>query len=143
MPPVKVCTTPGCPELTPHGACPTCLAARRRNQARTRRRNNDPSMSAYTTHAWRTTRARHLHTHPTCTTCGQPAQDVDHRIPRRILQAAGIQHPDADHWLQALCHPCHSTKTATIDTPLLRRLDSGEDPQALAVEADTAQPSQR
>lgn len=91
-------------------------------------------MSAYGTTAWRKTRARHLRDHPDCVTCGAPATDADHRIPRQILIAAGAADPDHPTWLQSLCHSCHATKTATIDRALIARLRDGGDPESLTTE---------
>ncbi|MBA3875608.1 MAG: hypothetical protein C0498_01505 [Anaerolinea sp.] len=62
--------------------------------------------------AWRRgPRARQLEAHPTCqwetdgVGCGEPATDVDHRVPKR---AGGTD--DEDN-LQSLCHSHHSVKT--------------------------------
>lgn len=133
--PPTVCATPGCHNLTPNSHCTTCQTTRRRNQAQTRRANQDPSMDAYTTPHWRTTRARHLRTHPTCTHCHNNGNVVDHIIPRQILTAAGIHNPDHPRWLQTLCDTCHNRKTRTTDTPLIRRLNAGEDATLLASQA--------
>ena len=130
----KVCANPGCPELTTGRRCPTHTAQGQRTQAATRRQRGDESMSAYGTTAWRKTRARHLRDHPDCVTCGAPATDADHRIPRQILIAAGAADPDHPTWLQSLCHSCHATKTATIDRALIARLRDGEDPESLTTE---------
>ena len=123
---LTLCLEAGCPNLVKRGRCPE-------HRRRPRRKNQ-----TYSTHQWRTTRARYLTTHPTSLCCGAPTEDVDHIIPRRILQAAGIHNPDADRWLQPLCKRHHSVKTATIDTPMLRRLNAGEPPEALAQEAEGA-----
>ena len=58
---------------------------------------------------WRMTRARYLRANPTCVMCGDDATDVDHIIAR----ARG----GTDEWenLEALCHSCHSRKTAMLD----------------------------
>src|SRR5690554_1159232 len=127
---------PTCPALAPpdQPRCPTCTA-RQRKRSRARNPRTD---AAYASTSWRTTRRIYLSKHPHCQhpTCTRTAEDVDHIIPRRILVAAGINNPDHERWLQALCHPHHSSKTRTTDKPLLARLDAGEDPQALALEAD-------
>ena len=127
----KVCATPGCPELTTGRRCPTHTAQGQRTQAAQRRHTGDQSMDTYSTTAWRRTRARFLRDHPDCAACGKPATDADHVAPRRILEAAGATNPDHPTWLQALCHSCHATKTATTDRALIARLRDGEDPAEL------------
>lgn len=125
------CATPGCPVLTDGRHCPTHTASHRRTQAAGRRRAGDPSMTVYSTAAWRHTRERQLHDHPDCAHCGAPGGHVDHRTPRQILVALGIHTPDDPQWLQTLCASCHNRKTATIDAPLLARLKAGEPPEHL------------
>jgi 5-methylcytosine-specific restriction enzyme A len=58
---------------------------------------------------WRAKRAAYLKAHSTCVECGEPATDVDHVIAR--------SQGGTDEWynLQALCHSCHSRKTALVD----------------------------
>jgi 5-methylcytosine-specific restriction protein A len=58
---------------------------------------------------WRKARARFLRSHPYCEVCGALATDADHRLPLR----AGGTHDEGN--LQALCHACHSRKTARED----------------------------
>lgn len=58
---------------------------------------------------WRRLRLMFLHEHPLCALCGAPATEVDHIIPIRL----GGSNDAAN--LQALCKPCHSTKTARED----------------------------
>ncbi len=91
-------------------------------------------MGVYNTTGWRRIRARHLRDNPDCVQCSNPATDVDHQIPRRILIAAGATNPDHPTWLQSLCHSCHATKTATTDRALIARLRDGEDPESLTTE---------
>ena len=132
--PPQVCAQPGCPTLVEQGnRCPTHQANSQR--AASRRRRAADGQQHYDTSAWQRTRSSYRRRHPTCARCASPTTDVDHVIPRRILIMAGVANPDANTWLQSLCHPCHSTKTATVDKPLLRRLDAGEDPSKLADEA--------
>lgn len=129
---LKVCAQPGCPELTTTHRCPTHTAHLRAGQAQHRRDIGDDAMKLYNTTAWRRRRARFIRRNPDCAACGKQASDVDHVAPRRILVAAGINDPDADMWLQPLCGPCHSRKTATVDALLLARLRAGEPAEALA-----------
>lgn len=65
---------------------------------------------------WRQARVRYLARHPYCVHCqaagrSTPAAEVDHRIPHRGDQ---LLFWDEDNW-QALCHTCHSRKTARED----------------------------
>lgn len=57
---------------------------------------------------WRFVRAKFLRAHPNCA-CGAAATDVDHVLPL----ASGGTHAWSN--LRALCRPCHSRKTATVD----------------------------
>ena len=66
--------------------------------------------------AWRKARAGFLRSHPLCAECARnnvvtAATDVDHIVPHGGDQALFWDH---GNW-QALCHPCHSRKTATED----------------------------
>jgi 5-methylcytosine-specific restriction protein A len=58
---------------------------------------------------WRKRRERFLRANPECVVCGEPATDVDH-----ILSLAQGGTGDDDN-LQALCHVCHSRKSARQD----------------------------
>ena len=75
-------------------------------------------MSAYSTTAWRKTRATLLRMSPTCVLCGEPSRAADHwPLTRKQLVAGGIADPDDLAYLRALCIPCHNRKTATEDRP--------------------------
>lgn len=124
---LTVCPAPGCPQLVRRGWC-------KAHKPKKRYRKNQ----TYSATTWRTTRTRYLTTHPHAWCCGQPTEHIDHVIPRRILQAAGIHNPDADQWLQPLCAAHHSHKTRTVDMPLLAQLDSGTPAQQLAEQAGPA-----
>jgi 5-methylcytosine-specific restriction enzyme A len=58
---------------------------------------------------WYKVRAEYLRAHPHCERCGDVATDIDHITPR--------SQGGTDDWsnLQALCHSCHSHKTARYD----------------------------
>jgi len=58
---------------------------------------------------WRRIRKAYLEEHPYCVRCGAPATDVDHIRPL----SRGGTHDETN--LQALCHGCHSRKTARHD----------------------------
>lgn len=111
---------------------PRCADCTTRQRRASRRRNGPRTDATYATPAWRRTRAAILAANPHCTDCGNPATDVDHAPPRRILLACGIHQPDAPRWLHPRCKRCHSRVTLTIDQPLLARLDAGDDPTQLA-----------
>jgi len=105
--PARACAVAGCPNKAAPGSS-RCV-----EHARARKRESDrgrPSAAARGyDRKWRMNRARFLKAHPTCVVCGKPATDVDHIIPRR---EGGT---DQWHNLQALCHECHSSKTARLD----------------------------
>lgn len=92
-------------------------------------------MTVYSTAKWRNGAAGYFQRHPACVDCGAPATQRDHVPPRRVLVAAGIHDPDHERWWRGRCDSCHSRVTVTRDTPLLRRLQAGEDPAVLAEEA--------
>jgi 5-methylcytosine-specific restriction protein A len=58
---------------------------------------------------WQRLRASVLATYPYCAHCGEPATDVDHVVPKALGQHACDTQLDN---LMALCHQCHSRKTA-------------------------------
>lgn len=65
---------------------------------------------------WQKLRARFLRAHPLCEHClatgrARPATDVDHVKPHKGDPALMWD----EHNLQALCHACHSRKTARED----------------------------
>jgi 5-methylcytosine-specific restriction protein A len=99
----RPCGRPGCPELTDERYC-----------AGHRPRDDRPTANARGyNYRWQKVRAHYLRAHPLCADPDNihgagpvAATDVDHRRPR----AQGGR----DTWenLQALCHSCHSRKTA-------------------------------
>lgn len=108
MPAPTVCTTPGCPNLTPAGRCDTCRRDARRDSD-TRRPN--ARARGYDAR-WQRTRAAYLALHPTCECdnpdCREPATNVDH------VDGLGPRGPrghDPSN-LRALSHACHSRRTA-------------------------------
>lgn len=111
---LSVCPTSGCPELTAGGRCQDC----RRKADRAR---GSGSARGYTKR-WAQFSKRYLHQHPTCACsadwcehtagkCGGRSTDVDH------VDGSGRNGPRAydPTNLVALCHPCHSRKTAHMD----------------------------
>jgi 5-methylcytosine-specific restriction protein A len=101
-----MCTAPGCRAFV-YGRGSRCSSHPYPFQPDPR-----PSASArgYSTH-WHQTSARFLRSHPWCRGCGSRATVADHVIPRDILIARGVAHPDADDQLQPLCRSCHAIKT--------------------------------
>lgn len=104
----RVCSKPGCPELA-HGGGSMCAAhARAMDLAR-----GTPVERGYGA-AWRRISHAFLTAHPVCV-CGKPSQHTDHIIAKRN---GGTDDPSN---LQALCHSCHSRKTAIRDSDFARR----------------------
>lgn len=99
---LKVCTQPGCPNLTPHTRC----KQHRRPNAHRRGYNR----------TWQATRQAFLAANPTCISCGQPATEVDHK------DGGGPNGPHGHDWanLAPYCKPCHARKTVTHDAGLGR-----------------------
>lgn len=113
--PKRVCVHPGCGKLTEATRCPAHQAARdtayraAETAARRQRDKGRPHGAERGYDAtWRRVRRLYLLAHPVCS-CGARATDVDHVVPLR----EGGTHDWSN--LQALCHACHSTKTAGRD----------------------------
>lgn len=96
--PPKVCSKANCRHLTP---CPE------HPRSPNHRQRNLPRSKVYDTKRWQMVRAVKLANQPQCETCGAPATDVDHHVP---LRQGGAPYDQTN--LVALCHPCHSRKTA-------------------------------
>lgn len=104
--PLKRCNPPICYTLTREKRCPACI------QLKPKRKHTrgDPF---YSGRKWRRLRRAFLAENPTCLFCAergllQAAEDVDHIETRR-------DRPDREYdWanLRALCHSCHSRRTA-------------------------------
>lgn len=107
------CSAPGCGVLTNAGRCPAHAKAGARAYERKR---GSPSARGYT-YRWEQYAAAYKREHPLCVHCqanGRIAatQCVDHKTP-----VSGPDDPlfwePTNH--QALCHSCHSIKTASED----------------------------
>lgn len=123
--PGRPCKTQGCPNIITEGRyCTKCQPLA--NKADTIRRGS-ASKRGYDQH-WRDIRDLFLAEHPLC--CdpihqGRPvlATDIDHILPRI---KGGSDDPSN---LQALCHSCHSRKTANSDGGFGRARQQVNDPQ--------------
>jgi 5-methylcytosine-specific restriction endonuclease McrA len=111
---LSVCPTSGCPELTTGGRCAAC-----RSRAEKLRGSGGARGS---TRKWQAFSKAYIARHPACRCaadwCGHDAgqctgtsTDVDH------VDGTGRNGPRAydPTNLVALCHPCHSRKTAHMD----------------------------
>lgn len=101
--PARPCSHSGCPRVALPGSS---RCADHALPSRPRDERPSPSARGYDA-AWRKRRAAYLLAYPLCAFCGALATEVDHVIP---LRRGGADH--AGNW-QALCHACHSRKTAT------------------------------
>jgi 5-methylcytosine-specific restriction protein A len=105
---MKVCSTPGCPDLVPQGTgrCPTHTTQADRARGTATQRGYG--------HQWGRTRQAYLTAHPFCAVqgCHTWATDVDH------IDGLGPRGPRGHDWsnLRSLCHSHHSKRTA-IDQP--------------------------
>ncbi|MDT3395447.1 HNH endonuclease signature motif containing protein [Streptomyces sp. B1866] len=106
---LQVCPTPGCPNLTKAGRCPTCQAAATHARGSARAKGYDGR--------WERTRAAYLREHPycecdDCTTLPEllrpRATEVNHR------DGLGPHGPRGHDWanLQAMTKAHHSRHTA-------------------------------
>lgn len=99
------CRKPGCRGLVRGGVCSVCGPLRRHTDRDAEQRRGTTTERGYGTQ-WQKVRRNILMTHPLCTQCGQPADDVDHII--AISRGGAVL--DADN-LQPLCRSCHNRKT--------------------------------
>lgn len=106
---MQVCSTPGCPTLTPTGRCPSC-------QGEARAQRPTPHSRGYD-RRWREASARYLEDHPYCEgeCCAHlpplqrdRATEVDHIDGLGPLGPRGF---DPSNW-QAMSKRHHSAKTA-------------------------------
>lgn len=114
---LKVCPTNGCPELTAHGRCDTCV--QRAEQIR-----GNAASRGYSGRFWRARRGACLRRDPLCVctdaghghdgrACISPSTVADHwPTSRRALVAQRVPDPDALHLLRGVCKPCHDRHTA-------------------------------
>lgn len=108
--PLKPCSWPGCPELTHSRHCDR--HTRQESKDIDARRGSSASRGYGA--RWRRIRDQVLREEPLCRECKEkgrvePARDVDHVVSKLV---GGT---DDRSNLQALCHACHSRKTAIED----------------------------
>lgn len=103
---LRVCSTPGCPELTKGGRCAT-------HRTEADRARGTAAQRGYNSGGHRRFRAAILKRDPVCVACEhQPATVADHHpISRRDLLTAGLD-PDDPARGRGLCKPCHDRETA-------------------------------
>ncbi|MEV6124391.1 holin [Streptomyces sp. NPDC052077] len=103
---LRICTTPGCPEYTSAGRCPSCRAEAEQRRGSARQRGYDKAHE-------RTFRAAVLARDRVCVLCQQaPSKHADHwPVDRRELLRLGADPNDPAHG-RGLCGPCHSSATA-------------------------------
>lgn len=113
---LKICPTPGCPNVVQAGRCDTCSAMAERQRGSATERGYG--------HAHRTQfRAAVLRRDPLCTCvddshghtgqCLAPSTVADHHPrSRRELVALGLN-PNDPQYGRGICTPCHNKHTAT------------------------------
>lgn len=104
----RVCSAPGCPNLTEAGRCTAC----RRDADRAR---GTAAERGYTAAGHRDFRDQVLARHPVCMLCHRARATVaDHwPVSRRDLELAGLDPNDPRHG-RGLCARCHSRETARL-----------------------------
>ena len=104
---LRVCPTPGCPQLTKGGRCPKC--ARTADQKR-----GTAAQRGYTARAHQAFRHTVLDRDPICVICHLVAATVADHWPtsKRDLDDAGLNSNDPTRG-RGLCASCHSRETAT------------------------------
>ena len=105
--PLKPCAQSGCPALTKTGRCPA-----HQRTVRPVRPIDKRGAYAYRVGGpggkWKALRERILRNQPFCI-CGKRSVEVDH------IQARRNGGTDHESNLRAMCHSCHSQKTARSD----------------------------
>ena len=109
---MRICNYPGCNVLSSNTRCDIHTKAKRQEQES---RRESSSKRGYNSR-WQKARLTYIKHNPLCVHClaegiTKLATDVDHIIPHKGSQALFWQ---TSNW-QALCHECHSIKTATED----------------------------
>lgn len=105
----RACAKRGCAGIVRDGVCSVC--GPRSAVTNYDERRGSAASRGYDRH-WQKRRLAYLREHPLCVECAREdivtaATDVDHIIPKRD---GGTDDPEN---LQALCHVCHSKKTAS------------------------------
>ena len=103
----KPCAVKSCPNLAETGQayCEEHAKIMKREQDK---RFNKSRINLYSgNYKWRKYSKSYLLKNPRCVKCGRPSTEVDHIIP--IIDGGSFW--DASNH-QALCHSCHSIKTA-------------------------------
>lgn len=129
MPLLTICSYPGCHSPVPRGerycechkdagekrdAEAKARAAKKREQRRVQQAGNSNDRGY--TYRWKKLRDRFIAQHPYCEECFKQgkivmATDIDHIVPHKGDRSLLYDERN----LQALCHKCHSRKTATED----------------------------
>lgn len=106
---MRVCSEPGCPELSDEARCETHrIEGRRQREAR----RESPAERGYGPE-WRRHSRSFLSGHPICVLCSEPARVADHwPKTRKQLLADGVTDPDLEMFLRPLCTRCHNRETA-------------------------------
>lgn len=111
--PLRRCSSPGCAARVVSGKCAACRSTHYRQQDKQR---GTAQQRGYTAQ-WQAYRLQYLKRNPLCAHCMQeghyvPAVVVDHIVPINGPGDVLFWYPE-NH--QALCMPCHSSKTFGSD----------------------------
>ena len=98
---LKNCVIAGCTNLTKSGNY--CQI----HKPASPKRIKQPYEYLYNSKRWQEIRAWFLRQHPVCVGCGRAANEVDHKIPHKGNAELFFSTSN----LQAMCKPCHSSKT--------------------------------
>lgn len=103
---LRVCSTPGCPELTTGGRCAGC-------QSEAEKRRGNSAQRGYGRKHQGRFRKGVLAKHPVCVICRRARATVADHYPlgRRELEAKGADADDPIYG-RGLCGPCDSAQTA-------------------------------
>lgn len=99
------CHQSGCPERAIRGGY--CQAHQRQRPARQVDQDRPSAAARGYDARWRAFRRGYLQRFPECVICNRMATEIDHIIP---IRRGGALYDECN--LQAMCHECHSRKTA-------------------------------
>jgi len=115
--PQKPCNAQGCNTLTRNPRyCDAHKDVGKQFEVKQREKQRETSSQRGYSYKWQQARKGFLAKHPLCVECERVGRvtastDVDHIVPHKGDMDLFW---DRSNW-QAMCHPCHSTKTATED----------------------------
>ena len=106
---MRICSTPGCPEMYPRGEGTRCIKCR----AIADKRRGTSTERGYNTRAHRTFRNAVLEADPICVICNKAQATVADHYPRSRKELLELgMNANAPQYGRGLCKRCHDKATA-------------------------------